>query len=279
MLPGHCKDVAVKDVDFPLTKEDIDHEVEGKKAYTRCSYYVLRNGEDMAVVRVVKKDGKELFRPIVAHEIISLPHETVFVREDDVDVINPPSMARIAVLHPGKTVVVQGLFGHISFIEPYVPLELQVLDVVPPYPSKLSVLVEKALESGLVSHPIIPMCSEIDINGLVNEVPTRGTLFPCQSSGLRSEGPVFYLDQMPSITGDVTLIGCDLSERIHRSLYRDRVERIEMCPQELAPHDGKKRLVKCCKVSQGFQVKGDTAVVPWGATMIEVANAINALFD
>ena len=75
----------------------------------------------------------------------------------------------------------------------------------------------------------------------------------------------------------VTLVGCDLSARIYRSLYHGDIERIEMCPQALAPKDGRKRLVKCCKVREGYQIKGDLAVVPWGATVQEVADAIKAL--
>ena len=107
---------------------------------------------------------------------------------------------------------------------------------------------------------------------------TEGVLFPCQASGLASDRPMFYLDQVPRIEKEVTLIGCDLSARIFRSLYHRDVERIEMCPQALAPSDGRKRLVKCCKVREGFQIKGDLAVVPWGATVREVADAITALF-
>ncbi len=108
-------------------------------------------------------------------------------------------------------------------------------------------------------------------------VTTEGVLFPCQASGLRSDRPIYYLDQVPSIDKEVTLVGCDLSERIYRSLYRRDVPRIDMCPQELAPRDGRKRLVKCCKIRDGFQIKGDLAIVPWGATVQEVADAINAL--
>ncbi len=279
MLPGHCKDVAVKDVSFPLTRENIDRAIEGKRAYTRCDHYVLRNCEDLAVVRVVKEEGKELFRPIVEHEVVSLPQTTVFIQDDSVDVINAPSMARIAQRHPGMTVVVQGLFNHISFIEPTEVLELMVVDVVPPSPSKLSVLVERALVSGLIDLPVVPSYHEIDLNEKVQEVTTEGVLFPCQASGLVATGMVYYLDQMPMMSGDVTLIGCDLSARIYRSLYPRDVERIEMCPQELAPRDGRKCLVKCCKVRDGFQIKDGMAIVPWGATVLEVAGAINALFS
>ncbi len=278
MLPGHCKDVAVKEVDFPLTREDIAREIAGKKAYTRCDHYVLRNGEDMAVVRVVKAEGKELFRPIIEHEVIALPDSIAYVEDPEADVLNAPAMAALSREHPGKTVVVQGLFNHISFLQPGEMMDLQVLDVVPPSPSKLSVLVRRALESGMVDLPVVPEYREIDLNALAREVRTEAVLFPCQASGLTSDRPMFFLDQVPVIDRDVTLVGCDLSARIYRTLYRKDVQRIEMCPQALAPNDGRKRLVKCCKVREGYQLKGDLAIVPWGATVQEVADAIKALF-
>jgi hypothetical protein len=278
MLPGHCKDVAVKEVRFPLTVEDIAREVRGKKAYTRCDHYVLRNGDQWAVVKVIKAEGKELFRPIVGHEIVSLPDSTLFVDDDRVDVLSAPDMAAVSAHYPGRTVVVQGQFNHISFVSPDNVLELEVLDVVPPSPSKLAVLVARALSSGMVALPVVPRYSEIDLNELAKDIRSEAILFPCQASGLRSDLPMFYLDQVPVIDRQVTLVGCDLSARIHRSLYHREVPRVEMCPQELAPNDGRKRLVKCCKVREGFQIKDDIAIVPWGATVQEVADAITALF-
>lgn len=277
MLPGHCKDVAVKEVGFPLTKENIAREIAGKKAYTRCDHYILRNGRDLTVVRVTKQNGVELFRPIVEHEVIALPEDIVFIEGSTVDVLNAPAMAMLSKEHPGKTVVVQGMFNHISFVQPDNIMELEVLDVVPPSPSKLSVLVEKALGSGMVDLPVVPTYREIDLNTLARDVLTEGVLFPCQASGLTSDRPKYFLDQVPVIDKEVTLVGCDLSARIYRSLYHKDIGRIEMCPQALAPKDGRKRLVKCCKVREGYQIKGDLAVVPWGATVQEVADAIKAL--
>jgi hypothetical protein len=270
--------VAVKEVDFPLTKEEISGQIRGKKAYTRCDHYVLINGNEMAVVKVAKANGKELFRPILSHEIISLPEDTIFIHDEAVDVLNSPAMAKISLQHPGKTVVVEGQFNHVSFISPGEVLKLEVLDVVPPSPSKLSVLVKRALDSGMVELPVVPVFTEIDLNMLAKSVRTEGVLFPCKASGLRSEKQMFYLDQVPKIDRDVTLVGCDLSGRIYRSLYHQDIERIEMCPQELTPSDGKKRLVKCCRVREGFQIKDNLAIVPWGATVQEVADAIKALF-
>jgi hypothetical protein len=279
MLPGHCKDVAVKRVDFELTRENIEREVRGKKAYTRCDHYVLRHGDDIAVVEITKAEGKDLFRLITGHRVLALPDNVTFVNDESVDVINPSAMARVAEAHPGRTVVVEGLFGHISFVMPDEIVRLEVLDVVPPRPSKLSVLVERALASGLVHFPVVPRYEEIDLMDIASAVTTPAVIFPCEASGLTSDKKAYYLDQVPDVKEEATLVGCDLSGRIHSSLYHRDIARLEMCPQELAPRDGRKRLVKCCRVRDGFQIKGDLAVVPWGATVQEVADAINALLS
>lgn len=96
MLPGHCKDVAVKEVPFALTAENIAKNIEGQRAYTRCEYYVLRHQEETAVIHITKAAGPELFRPILTHEIISLPATTLYLRDPEVDVINMPAMAEIS---------------------------------------------------------------------------------------------------------------------------------------------------------------------------------------
>ena len=277
MLPGHCKDVAVKKVDFDLTAENIEREIQGKKAYTRCDHYVLRHGDDVAVVAITKAEGMELFRPIVDHRVLALPDDVDLVIDPTVDVINPSSMAKVAEAHPGRTVVVEGLFDHVSFVMPDEIIHLDVLDVVPPRPSKLSVLVERALLSGLVHFPVVPRYEEVDLNELAADVKTPAAVFPCEASGLTSGRKAYYLDQLPDVGEEATLVGCDLSARIYRTLYHRDIARFEMCPQELAPRDGRKRLVKCCRVREGYQIKENLAIVPWGATVQEVADAINAL--
>jgi len=107
MLPDHCKDVSVREVDFELTMENIERHAAGKKAYTRTDFIILRHGNEYAVVRVAKEGGPELFRPIVSLGILSLPSSTVYVEEPEVDVLVRSHMARIALEHPGKTVVVR----------------------------------------------------------------------------------------------------------------------------------------------------------------------------
>ena len=279
MLPDHCKDVSVRDVDFQLTKENIVENAKGKKAYTRTEFLILRHKGEAAIVRVEKEQGVELFRPILAIDVLALPNDTVFVKDEAMDVLNRSAMARLARQHPGKYVIVQGLFNHVSFIGSDEGEDLVVFDVVPPYPAKLSVLVDKALDAGLVERPIIPIIRTVDLNELERHVSTPAVMFPCRASGIESTREVLYLDETPKLEGEVTLIGCDLSRRIYQHIYRKAPATFRtMCPKELIAKDGAKSIVKCCGVREGFEVEGRTAIVPWGATVQEVAAAINALF-
>jgi len=104
-------------------------------------------------------------------------------------------------------------------------------------------------------------------------------MFPCRASGLRSERPIYYLDETPDLHHDITLIGCDLSRRIFRSIYAQEVPTLDMCPQNLVKDDGTPTIIKCCKVKQGHDIQGNIASVPWGATVLDVAGAIKALFS
>ncbi len=277
-LPDHCKDVSMRKVDFPLTVDGILSNYQDKVAYTRTDFMVLRNGEDTATVRVHKRGGKDLFRPVTGLEIISLPEDTVFIHDEEIDVLNVSQLARLVRKNSGKTVVVSGMFSHVSFLKADRLLDLRVLDVVPPSPSKLSVLVERALSSGLVEKPIVPEYVEIDIMEKERLVKTPGVIFPCRASGLSSEKRIYYLDETPEIDVESTLIGCDLSRRIFQHIYRRPVESLDICPQNLAPNDGVPTLVKCCKVKEGCTVEGNVASVPWGATMMDVVKGLQALF-
>jgi hypothetical protein len=277
MNPDHCKDVSLRQVDFSLTEENIVANISGKKAYTRTDFMILKHGDEVAVIKVHKENGKDLFRPISSYEIVSLPEDTLYVRDESIDVLNPSQMARVARANPRMTVVVSGIFNHVSFLKEENILDLFVVDVVPPSPSKLSVLVERAFSTGLIDLPIVPHFQEIDLNELKKRVDTGAVMFPCRASGLDSERKVYFLDETPSVEEEVTLIGCDLSRRIFNSVYRKDVRSLDMCPRNLAGAEGK-TLVKCCSVKEGFVIDGDLASVPWGATVLDVVGAINSLF-
>lgn len=247
-------------------------------AYTRTEDMVLINGSDHATVRIEKEKGTGLFRPVVSFEIVSLPDNTDLIEDPALDVLNVPAMARIQAGHPGRAVVVKGMFDHVSFVFGLEPVRLRVIDSVPPSPSKLSVLVQKALDSGFVEHPIIQECVDVDMAVLSKDVTSGPIMFPCAVSGLKSSVPVSYLDSAPDADADVTLVGCHLSKRIFESLYGFEPRFINTCPADYAPNDGVKTITKCCKVKNGHRMEGDLVSVPWGATIPEVAEALNALF-
>ncbi|MCH3978486.1 MAG: hypothetical protein LKJ94_01320 [Candidatus Methanomethylophilus sp.] len=275
----HCKDISVRDVGWKLTRGNIRANMEDWRAYKRAEYVVLRNGEDMAVVRLRKSPEGSLLREVTGFDIISLPEDTVFVDRPDTDVVNLPAMARIQSEHPGKTVVVRGLFSHIGFVSGVEPLRLRIIDAVPPRPSKLPYLVDLALRSGYVDLPVVPYEEDIDMSALSEQAGTREVMFPCQVSGASSSRPFCFLDQVPDITGkDITLVGCNLSRRIFREEYGFDAPFIDICPRDRVPGDGVPTIVKCCRVKSGFEIDGSTVSVPWGATVPEVAEAIKALF-
>lgn len=276
----HCKDVSVHETEVPLTPEGIGVLMEGWRAYKRAEYIVLRNGQDLAVVRFAKKEGRGgMFGTVSDYEIISLPGDTVFYEDPRLDVLNTPALAAIQGRYPGKTVVVKGMFSHINFIKDLNPVTLRVIDNVPPSPSKLGVLVDIALASGYIDHPAVPLSIEIDMADCVADVRTEAVMFPCRVSGLSAEIPFYFLDEAPELHHEVTLIGCHLSKRIYSELYGGDVPLLNVCPLDHVPEDNVKTIVKCCKVKEGHQRKGNTASVPWGATVPEVVDAINDLMS
>ncbi|MCL1811618.1 MAG: hypothetical protein FWG41_05320 [Methanomassiliicoccaceae archaeon] len=274
----HCKDISLRDVDFPLTEKSISDAVLSWNVYVRTEYLVLRNGNDLAVIRVSKEGAEGLFRKVGGVETISLPKDTFFIKDPAVDVLNVPALAAISERHPRKTIVIEGMFSHIGLILGMKVLKLRVIDNIPPAPSKLRVLVDAALSSGFIDHPIIPEHIDIDLFDKVRQVETEAAMFPCRVSGLKAEMPFYFLDAAPEIKHEVTLIGCDLSKRIYHSIYGKDPGFINVCPADAVPKDGIKTIVKCCGVKEGHVIEGNTVKVPWGATVPEVVSALNALF-
>ena len=275
----HCKDVSVKDVPVKLTERTISDMMKDWTAYVRAEYLILRNGNDHAVVKIEKTKGKELFSKVTGFKIISLPSDTVFADIPDADVVNVPVLAKIQNEHPGKTVVVRGMFSHISFVSGMRCMRLNVVDNVPPSPSKLGTLVRTALATGFIEHPVIVNDVIVDMADKTADVTTEGVMFPCKVSGLKADIPTYYLDEFPDLEHDVTLIGCDLSERIFTSLYRRKAKLINVCPADNVPNTAERAIVKCCRIKEGHKIDGNVAKVPWGATVPEVVRAINDLFS
>ncbi len=284
MIPSHCKVVGKLHIEGELTAESIAAGVEGEKAYKLTEFYCVTNGEEWAVVSVKKGPGARLLVPIESFEVLSLPTETVHVVDPSVDTTNPTAMYTVAkgFGQEVKAVVVQGEFNHMSFvIRDGSEVCVRVLDVVPPYPSKVAALAGR----GLACRPIPVVLEEetIDLRDLAEDIdPGSRVLFPCRASGLDLDREVEYLDEVPELGADedVVLVGCNLSERIFREHYGRRPGRvISMCPKELAKQrdDGRWTLVKCCKEKGPFGVYGRIVAIPWSATKGDAAAALEEI--
>lgn len=275
----HCKDISVLEADFPLTEEGIRKGLVGHRAYVRAKYVVMSRDGRYAVAEQHFESGKGLFRTIESVDIVSLPEETVFLNMPEADVLNEPDRARIQKDYPGKTIIVQGMFSHVSFVKDVDYKVLRIVDSVPPYPSKTEVLVNKALSSGFIEIPIVTESLIINYEDMLPEVKTEAVVFPCMVSGLDSKIPHYFLDMFPEIKHEVTVIGCETSRRIFNELYGRDVSLINTCPKDFCPKDDVKTIARCCKIKTGHIIEGNVALVPWGATVPEITEAIKALFS
>ena len=286
MIPSHCKVVGKLRIDGAITGETIRERVDGERAYKLTEFYCVTNGEDWAVISVKKGPGARLLVPIEDVEVLALPAETEHVVDPSVDTTNPTAMYGLAQRFDSqvKAVVVQGEFNHMSFvIRDGADIRVRVLDVVPPYPSKVAVLAER----GLACRPMPVVLDEetIDLRDLAKGIdPTARVIFPCRASGLELDREVEYLDEVPDLAEgeDVVLVGCNLSERIFRERYGRRPSQtVSMCPKELAlsRDDGCWTLVKCCKEKGPFGIHGKVVAIPWSATKGDAAAALEEIHD
>ena len=283
MFPEHCKEVSIKRVSFPLTKEDIIKNLLSKKAYKRTKYIILNNGEEWAVVGIRKPETKNLFSKIEEVEILSLPGSTKYIEDPNIDVLSPTRMVEKAQELGAETLIIKGMFEHVSFIHKEMPVPIMVLEVVPPEPPKLVELVKKALYSGKINKPVKIIPQIVDLRKMTEECKYQNIVYPCQASGLSSERDTFYLDQRPKFTDEqlqrISLIGCDLSLRIFKTIYGVEPEFFNFCPKKIVT-DTKPEyptITKCCKVKEGHERIGNTAIVPWGATLKEVEDSLKDL--
>jgi len=275
LTPGHCKEVSVKEVDFPLTPREITKNLQGKHFYRLTRYLILHRKDKTAVIEIKEKDERDgLFWPLKKFRIISLPRDTVWVEDPGVDVLNPNALLQKAKNYSEETVVVKGAYEHVSFISGRECPTLKIFDTIPPEPPKLLCLVEKALETAAIPHPLKLEVELTDLGELARKATTP-VMYPCSASELPD---AHFLDRTEKIDpGKTTLVGCTTSKKIFEEIYqRPPHVFIQMCQREKTapvPH-----IAKCCEIRSGYERNGLGVLVPWGATVEEVKEALEDLF-
>jgi hypothetical protein len=278
VVPGAYRGVALTSFDGELDEGSLAQHFVGREAYRRTRFIVVRNNDETAIVAVQKESEEPLFSPITALQLLVGPAECAYVEDPEVDTAVPTALARAALSQaPGKRgVVVQGRFAHVSFIIDPVLLRVTVREVVPPYPPKLLDQAQRVLGLAETLPPIELVPDVVEFDQLAGTTATS-YLLPCRGGGVSIEGAtVHYLDERPAREAWL-LLGCERSEQIHESFYGERAPQVDICPRK-RPGRGEPTLAKCCLLETHNEVDADrTVVVPWGASLALIADALVTL--
>jgi hypothetical protein len=283
-VPDRYREVSVTDVDVPLEPEPLRALLSSRPVYRRSRYVVVRRGAETALVEVVRGATSGLFSAVEDVVLLASPDETVYLRRPDLDTGVPSDLVRAAQDAPSaRCVVVEGAYGHVSFVLDPDPVRLHVLDVAPPWPAKLLDQVERVLRTADDLPGVLPVPHVVELPDLLPGEPTGSYLLPCRGGGMDVPGAeVAYLDEVPP-RADWTLLGCARSRAIHDFFYDAPVPQIDTCPRTLAQEvelpPGEVLMTKCCLLENHVEVDGRVVVTPWGASFGHLREALEAAVD
>jgi hypothetical protein len=278
LVPGAYRGVSVARVDVRLDDVDalrgylLDREV-----YRRTRFIVIHDDAGAtAVVRVEKRSDRPLFSPVIEVELLAGPDECAYVVAPEADTAVPSALARVAVERaPTKrAVVVRGRYEHVNFILNPAPLRLVVQEVIPPEPAKLLDQVERLLAVAEDLPPMLPVADTVSFADLAAQAPAPRYLLPCRGSGVAvAAAETAYLDERPQ-RRPWTLLGCARSGEIHRWFYGDEPPVVTICPRHRGHDPHAAVLTKCCLLEDRIVVEDGRVVVPWGASLDQVRDAL-----
>lgn len=274
--------LSVQETDVPLTGADLVPWLLGREVYRRTEYLALRGSGGTALLAVRKASLEPLFSPVVDARVLAGPNEVVSVSAPDADVGNATALAAAARAHRrpnARAYVVTGRHEHVNFIWEPSPVTVMVVEVRPPDPPKLYEQARQVVDFDEDLPPVDLLLDTVSIADLAAAHPAATYLLPCRGSGVELPGAVAFLDTRPSQREDWLLIGCERSVQFHRHFYGDEPPQVDLCPLHRveAGRGADPVLVKCCLRERGVDVSDGVAVVPWGATLDEVREALRLL--
>jgi hypothetical protein len=245
--------------------------VEGEKTETGSGEYE---------VYYVKKSGEGLLRKVEALERIASGEE-VIKYDKELNLKNRTLLIETAAkLCTGKvnTVIFTGVDKHVTIVhDPDLSsiLEIEILDIVPPEPSWLSLVVRRLETSGIFGDLQVRFVEKvIDLR----QFEGKNTVFPCSASGLKGK----CLDSDKLNEDGHLLVGCEISKTLFEMRFSElEYSFINICPFKsdiVVP--SKSFITRCCRSEKSglVNISGfEGAVVHWGASEYQVAQAIRNL--
>jgi hypothetical protein len=283
-FPDRYREVSVTDVDVPLELEPLRALLTSRPVYRRSRYVVVRRGAETALVEVVRGATTGLFSTVQDVVLLATPAQTVYLHRPELDTGVPSDLVKAAQDAPdARCVVVEGSYGHVSFVLDPDPVRLHVLDVAPPWPAKLLDQVERVLQTADDLTGVLPVPHVVELSDLLPGEPTGHYLLPCRGGGMDVPGAeVSYLDEVPP-QADWTLLGCARSRAIHDFFYEGPVPQVDTCPRAIAAGlelpPGEVLLTKCCLLENHVEADGRVVVTPWGASFGHLREALQAAVE
>lgn len=233
-------------------------------------------------VYYVKKNGEGLLRKVEYLELIASGEE-VIKYDEELNLRNRTLLIETAVnLCSGKvnTIIFTGLDKHVTFVhkpDPSSIVHIEILDVVPPEPSWLSMVVRRLEASGIFGDLQVHFAEKvIDLRHF--EGPN--TVFPCRASGLKGK----CLDSDIFIENGHLLVGCEISKTIFEMRFPElEYSFINICPLKseiLVP--SRPFITRCCRSENSglVNISGfEGVVVHWGDSEYQVSEAIKNLVN
>jgi hypothetical protein len=240
----------------------------------------FQNGNCEYAVYHVEKSGDELLRKVERLEIIASGEEVVKY-DKELNITNRTLLIETATkLCTGKvnTIIFTGMDKHVTFIhKPDLSniLEIEILDVAPPEPSWLVMVIRRLEASGIFG--------DLQIRFVENIIDLRrfegkNTVFPCSSSGLKGK----CLDSDMLTEDGHLLVGCEIS----KTLFEMRFPRLEYSFINICPFKSeivvpsKPFITRCCRSEKSGPVNlasFEGAVVHWGASEYQISEALRKL--
>ncbi len=287
IMPTHARTVKV------ITRNEFPriHEIIGSLTYETTEYCVYldeRTENVVGVYRITSEREEEPFTRIRGLEEIAPNASKRLIRNPRLDIASPLQVLSYlekqeAGCNGPEIITFLAKHDHVTFAycDRVIRLpEIQVIDVIPPSPSKLQGGVKILQQAGVIPFDYSITYHLIDENDLLKEMESDPVLIPCKLGDLTNNPKrrVFSVDKNLHQLKDrhVHVLGCTRTQQAAQAHGLDIAEFKSMCPIHNLPDKGF-FIAKCCMLRAGVeQLEHDQAkgvVVPWGFNYAQIFEA------